>query len=518
MNEPGFFLDVVMDEYADAIEGASATADAAAVLAYSNGVAFAGVTKRVTHALGGPGNQTATLQTVDVNSRYRTALAVTPSRWRLRIQNRQQRTGTAGVGTIAVNAWVGTPSQGGSASFGGVYRWDGGFESAPSAVAFTAGASLVNGAEIVSDWFTGGIVAGEPIAFSVGFAFAGASCTYYGDSVGGLCRIAAGAATSASATTMSSAGGNTIVYFDARLEYEFPARQRADGRPEVEVGLLVGDSVAMGLAQDVTLIPGLIASHETWAGQAALRNKFALINAAIPATRLANGAGTGWTQVTTRAHDWLARFDLTTTIPDFAIIALGLNDCSAGTSEATQRDALQTIIANLRSFGIKRLYVATIIPGGATLPRTNDLVAPTTFACTFTNGSTQASLTAGSLRGIPLGMQISGSGVRPFSTGGYIKNVLSDTVFEMGGTASATAVGTAMTLQVAAHITSEANEYIRQGMNAHLRTCPNVNGCFDIARMIEWPLHPAWADHRYMRDYPHMLREGHQAAAIAVSL
>lgn len=282
------------------------------------------------------------------------ALPVTTTRWRLRVRNISIPINTANTGAISfAGVWLGTPAYAATGLFAG------NFTATPTNV-LGSFATAANGADYTSTWVTD---AAQQFAAGVTKALAwGCTCTLGTVLAAGLngANLAygstgAGAAAIAGQTSMPSGGGisytGAIGLLDVRLEYEF-STLAAGGTPTV---LCVGDSITSGYMPSGGLEGAGVWPHETWPGAAGLRQGFCPINGGVGSSTAAQWAvGSDWR--------W-GRFDLATTVPDFAILGLGSNDLAASVAATTIEANLVTIIDYIRTtLGISRVFLGTIIP------------------------------------------------------------------------------------------------------------------------------------------------------------
>jgi lysophospholipase L1-like esterase len=141
------------------------------------------------------------------------------------------------------------------------------------------------------------------------------------------------------------------VWYDIRLEYEYVPDNSALANL---VGLVVGDSIAGGY-QNVGGDGGAYSAYEAWPGVAGLRMGHPIMGAAM-----AGAISSSFATITN--FSW-TRLNLATTIPDYAIIALGVNDATSKTVLATYEDNITKLIEKLvNEKGIPSIYLATICP------------------------------------------------------------------------------------------------------------------------------------------------------------
>jgi lysophospholipase L1-like esterase len=335
---------------------ATAVGAAGGVAAYGDARLYPIITKRVTQPIGADGFHTST-GTFDNCNRTLVKLPVTTTRWRLRVCNRNALLDTAysGGNPTFTGAWVGDPSFVGATG----NRWVGVFSSAPSQV---LGSSALNndGTDFATPWVTD---AGSQFAayrlygLSYGHTLP-SSATYVWDNVG-VCFTGSGAAAHAGDTGAPNGLSVTAVsVWDTRLEYEFTT---SDGPGGIKTMVALGDSICRGYIQSGSSI----FQHEAWPNQAGLRDGIAVANigvSGVQASDFAGGTGTEWR--------W-TRADLVTTPPDIAVVLLGFNDVTNGTTAVTIEGYLMTVMDRLRALNSNmRIYLGTITPGN----NTNELI------------------------------------------------------------------------------------------------------------------------------------------------
>lgn len=319
-------------------------------------------TKRVCLPIGAAGVQMYNYSSgFDVANRYLLKLPKTPTRFRLRIANYGALTDAAGTGTITLSgAWMGTPNF--TASSPG--RWNGQLTAAGTQV--WAGGTITDGSDLVTPWIdnTGGIhlQAGVLAALSVG-ASASAAATVAFDSNIRSCWFGAGSAANAGAANPGTAfDPGTLL--DVRIDYEYAEQpDRA-----VSIVAMIGDSITQGWMFPSE--PNWSSHYECWPDASGLRQGFAVCNMGVGSTDAGHAANAGsWSKSFTdwkwtRAAAW-SQSDIgsVSAIPDAAVIALGTNDISEGeTSQANIEAWITEIAAQLKTIGIPRVYVATVIP------------------------------------------------------------------------------------------------------------------------------------------------------------
>lgn len=310
--------------------------------------------KRVTHSLGAPRIQNAAGALADWGERIPIQLPVRTKRWRLRVGNRVllptavpiPLTQVFTVSDIVLGILTGVTAQGRILPSYGI---------APVKI-LDGFNTPADGSDYISPWVTDPAMQfGPDSVVTVGMTI---SATNNGNGSAvtsshyGFRRSSAGAA--GSLYTLSNAGyvGNTLA-LDKRIEYEFEGNN--------PVGLIVGPSGDEGY-NTVVALDGLggyevVQSHETWPGVMSMRTGVPTINAGI----------TGATQTPFLDPASLAysRFDLATTLPDYAIVSMGGNSIVtyAGSAATAEAETL-TVVNAIRSLGVKRIYLATISAAG----------------------------------------------------------------------------------------------------------------------------------------------------------
>lgn len=144
---------------------------------------------------------------------------------------------------------------------------------------------------------------------------------------------------------------------DIQIQYEFEGDNR--------IGLFVGDSITEGVGgrQNDTNMNDPQPTYKAWPHMWAERSHCVANIIAL--------AGTTAAQWSTPTQDRWTRVDLTTTVPDFAVIAFGSNDANASATLATFQASLRTVVANVRAKigSEKPIYLATITPRNFDAPR-----------------------------------------------------------------------------------------------------------------------------------------------------
>lgn len=265
-------------------------------------------------------------------ARYPVKLTQKTTRWRFKYSNYNTRGSSAGVDIPINGIWFGEHAL--SASGAGT----GNFAATPAKI-YNAG--TIPGAtptQLVGEWIT------DPaLQFSPGKQYL-FSTAWGNDGVQRVAQKAVGTgwltgnnwdgAVLAPALTQYS-----YTLGELQIEYEYVGN--------APVTLHVGDSLTAGQANIV---------YNSWPEQYASRNNTAPIRLA------ASGSSSGtWTSNT--SFLW-TRIDWANIIPDAAFLALGSNDASAQTAQATYESQMATVAANIRAKGPKKLFLSTVAPRG----------------------------------------------------------------------------------------------------------------------------------------------------------
>ena len=299
----------------------------------------------------------------DMCTRAGFILPVTPTRCRIIVRNNAVTLNTTVPLTMNFTGiWWGTPNTTSEPT------WLGDFATAPTQV---LGPFVVDpgatGAEYTSAWFTPpksfapyglqGLSYGLTVATDNTVRLgADPGLTWHGVTGAGCAAIAGGAAAPLAAGTLSPA----TVVADVRLEYEFVGPN--------QIGFFIGDSLTAG-------------SYASYSANSFGQNGPASSWPMIGTIRLGhcaqNGGSGGAVSNTFLSTSALAytRFDFATCVPDYAVIALGVNDSATSnlTTVANTPNTLANytanilqIITNLQALGINKIYLCTIPPGPPT--------------------------------------------------------------------------------------------------------------------------------------------------------
>jgi lysophospholipase L1-like esterase len=472
------------------VVGGTATAPTLQVGDLSGTYAKSG-TKRVTAPINSPhgafgGVATDWLQATVVQ------LPATTTRWRLKFANRQLQNNTLLTTPMTSTAWyIGSPAKSATDSTG---RWSGAFTASPTQC--LSGFSVpVDGTDYVSPWVTAGNLqftrdvprllqwATSTPASGTGISSASNVTQSFLNTTGGSALVGQTApAGFISATLMG----------DVRIEYEFVGPQ--------QVGVFIGDSITAGLGDgDVTGSYLGTLFNEKYPNVAASRGGFIAVNLGIGSTGLTASPGNVFQS--TSNYAW-TRADLATTVPDFAVICLGTNDL--GGSIAAILTAYRTLIANIRSLGINRIFVGTILPrygqafqGYLTA---NAAAAATTISSTINTGAVPILIGTGRTQETRTVSAVAG-------TGPYTLTVPALTNAHTGGTSPL----------LGEQVAFGPGEILRQQLNDWLRQLPDsVSGCIDFAKAFETYSGSASPNAALMStDLLHPIRSGYSVMAHA---
>lgn len=317
-------------------------------------------TKKATATFGspnsGPSNGTPLATgAISINSRALQMLSRQPVRYRFRISNASAQNGTNPGTPIQIDSlWIGRPAYTDSSHNN---KWLGDMTATPTQVYTGGGALPTSGTtDLATPWITnaGEIAARTPFVLSVGLTVsAGGSGIMMSDVYGGMQY---GPSSSNQAGVAVPGGGYNYAGFplDIRMEYEVEA-------PGAElVALVIGASGESGYSGtgDLSSAPRALNDPvDAWPSVWASRQGYHVINGG-----LFGSATTDWLVGSGRPY---TRFDLATTVPDIAIIgSMVSNDINLGTSVSSIINNYYTIIGNLRTLGITRIFGVTIPPRG----------------------------------------------------------------------------------------------------------------------------------------------------------
>jgi hypothetical protein len=322
-------------------------------------------TRRTTYALTDGGTLGTSTGYQDVAFRCGFTFPVTPTRCRVKIRNSDLLANTTTSQSMVITGiWWGTPNVGSETA------WAGDFTGAPTKV--DNGTTQDLATEYVTSWFTppNTAVAYALQGLSIGITSSVDSKMNFSSSPGWTWHGATGAGCAAAAGNAAAPAGTGtaspyLSVLDIRLEYEFVG--------DNQIGFFVGTSITSGWIGTSGTAFGHMGPDNTWPHIAALRLGHHAINGGV-------GGATAANFTSTSALAW-TRFDLganvnsgVSCVPDYAVIDLGVNDCFAGPvgfgaattlcpDLATFQANIQTIIANLQTAGITRIYICTQPPG-----------------------------------------------------------------------------------------------------------------------------------------------------------
>jgi lysophospholipase L1-like esterase len=433
--------------------------------------------KRVTFPLAGT-ESTQTAAAFDRGYRMPVRLAVTTTRWRLRVGNRN----------LLSNANLTTPLTSGGLYFGDpAYdtsgNWNANFTAVPVKV-LDAFAVPTDGTDYTSPWVDDPaqqFTAHKPRMLSWNLVSAGATGT-------GVCVSnarqsfyqSANGGSLASAKTASGGFFPATVNGDVRIEFEFAGAQ--------PVGLAVGDSITHGRGDgDVTGTRKATLPHQSWPCLGGEQAGAVVANLAVSSATTGNFTAANMLTYT--------RADLATTVPDFALIAIGANELGADMSMVETN--IMTLIDVLRGLGIPKVYLCTVTPRSDIANQRGTLSAAAASGATTLSSSVNTGATSITV-GVGVGQEtltvssVTGSG--PY------------TLTLAAATTKAHAVGDQVIY---------SSEKSRQTLNDWIRQVPyNIDGVIDFDSVMAAPIGSASPDMRFMSaDGLHPLRAGYQRMA-----
>lgn len=450
------------------------------------------LTRRVTAPLGST-TTTAAASVLDWCQRTMIMLPAPLTRWRVKIANWNVLTNTALTTPVSgTGIYYGAPAA--VPTTGTTNRWNGDFAGAPTQVVGSFSVPT-DGTDYVSPWITAPLAAKTPLVLSWGFTTP-ASGTGVGTGSG--CQVA-GVATSGSShagdTAISGVGGYFApkggAYFDVRVEYEFVGT--------TPIGVFIADSIGEGTSDgDYAGTQKACLMHEAWPGAAGMQGNYATINLGTASANLASFDSAA-------KRPW-SRVDLATTVPDFAVVALGTNNI--GGAYTGNIAAYVTLFQLIKSMGIKRIFVSTLIP------RTDAAALAGTLTADIGVSSTSLSSTISIASGTPIQIgwgrtleRLTTNGA-PTGSGPYTIPIPATAIAHKSGD------------QVISGL-----EMSRQGINDWLRQVPgDVIGCLDFDLAMAFGIGSSKPDPRTMSgDGVHPLRSGYQrmgtlAAPLGVTL
>ena len=325
-------------------------------------------TRRTILALGGSDGILAIHNTIeDFVTRQSFTLPYTPIRYRFRIRNNDLYTNTTGAGPYNLTGiYVGKPAS------SGLTAWNGSFASAPTSVsAATPGTPIVidsggTGAEYVGPWITTPLPSpNQAFAVSLGF---NASSSLFNQTNGAPSQVWQSATTSGTTpsnfvgNTGAPTGGSLLLNYgclDIRIEWEYIGNN--------PIGLFIGTSLLGGYTQpgNSNVPYGNVGPDECWPNMVGARTGHAITNGGVGAALTATWDGTPSSSL---CYQRFLDPTYPTLVwpggctPDYAVIELGINDALGGVTLATFQANIATIVANLNSLGIYRIFICTVPP------------------------------------------------------------------------------------------------------------------------------------------------------------
>jgi hypothetical protein len=308
---------------------------------FVSGSAFGPTVRRCVMGWGGGVRGQFAMPFTEATQRLPIMLPVKPVRYRFRIANFVP--GAAGAdGTYLSGAFAFTGAWLGQAAMSGTGTLTGNYTATPSRVlnSFTTNA---DGTEFVTPWVTDPTLMPTPYTpylFSFGWT---SSATQVGKS-SNWWAFTSGAGSSANAGNQTLAGVTTtdsapILSF--RIEYEVATAQ--------PVGMVLGDSLS-----ECDTGGASVPLFASWPQAYALQ-------VGAPMSQVAFGGRQTADFANPATRYWTCWSTLGLNV-DYAIIALGMNDLTAGVGLGTFQTNYATIVAALRAAGINRIYGSTIIP------------------------------------------------------------------------------------------------------------------------------------------------------------
>lgn len=448
------------------------------------------LTKRTAYSCGMPTTTVAGAATEAVQ-RLEVALPVTTQRWRLHVRNWRPATGTVVTGAIPFNGvWIGLAAFNGTGA--SLAQCVGAFTAAP-VQALGAFTTPADGSEHVTAWVTDPAMQFEALQthlLSMGWV-GGPTSQARAIGARGFYKGGAGVAADASAQTVTGGIPSllTATVFDIWIEYEFVGTQ--------PIGFALGDSLTSGYTSgsvDTTGVP-LPAS---WPHAYGLLSGTPMINAGSSGLGAA-GAISGTNGLYTK---WGFGTDLT--VPDFAIVWLGLNDAVGQQPVSSVSGYYGSIVTNLRALGIARIYLGLLPPFGVSFG--------------FVHGRLLASVPAGATS-LLTSVAFAGSA---FLVLDYGLGTREQKQVEAGGSTGTGPYVTPIAATTSAHSAGAqvwaTKEAVRRDFNAFLRTLPNgIQGVIDFERVLVSPADPFVLDPVVASsDLGHLNVEGYRRVAHAV--
>ncbi len=444
-------------------------------------------TKRAAYSCGIPMQSTTGADT-EGQQRLEVTLPVTTTRWRLHVRNWRPNTATVVAGAIPFNGvWIGEAKFEPPGSFVG--QCIGAFVAAP-AQALASFSTPSDGGQYVSSWVTDPTHQFEAMtSHLISMGWVGGPTTHARMNGGARGFYGAGAGSAANASVASGASvAGTVNYtiFDIWIEYEFTGQQA--------IGLALGDSLTAGYTQAA---PG-VRLPDTWPHRYALLSGCPMLNVGV--------SGVGAAGLVDPANGAYVKWDIggDLTVPDFAIVWVGINDAVGQQPVGSVAGYYQDIIENLRDLGIERIYLCVLPPFGAPFGFLHGtLLAPA--AAGATSITTSVAFAGSDYIVLDYGLagreQVQVGGGGSTGTGPYTTPV--------AALANAHKAGAQVWTQ---------REASRRDFNVFLRGAPNgVQGLIDMESVIASPTDPFVVDPAYASaDLGHLNLAGYTAAALAV--
>lgn len=308
--------------------------------------------RRAEFTFAGGGNSQFSGNLVDSHQRLLFKLPVATTRWRLRIGNNMPD-GTLTSGACSVTGvYLGTPVVDSTGAPTGA------FTAAPTSV-IAPFSTNADGSDLRTAWITasGSQIAANTLAgLSIGWTATSGQVIQNG---GAKMWYSTGTGKNADAATAAPALSTAqTTAFNIAIEYEFAGTN--------QVGLVIGDSLTDGYFTSATLL-ALDTYHQNYSQRAS-----------IPIITTADYGSNANEWVTLSQERWQRILASGHTI-DFAVVDLGSNDANNGATLAAFQGYVSSIVANVRSLGINRIYFNTIAPRALTGTNETNRVAFNTW-------------------------------------------------------------------------------------------------------------------------------------------
>jgi lysophospholipase L1-like esterase len=274
------------------------------------------------------------------------ALPAVPTRFRLRMRNRDPKAGTEPAGVVTCKGvYIGIPAYTGTDSF-----WEGDLTEAPTEV--LGEVALLEGEDLVTGWIDAsalGIVAGVPFALCMGFTTPeGVEVVFEGATEG----VKAG---NWSFWTSDWEDASDLDIEPSHSRSALDIRVEADVEVPADTPLVVVLGTSIDQGSWGTAGRGPVPMHKRWPEAAGLRNGLLVTNLGI-------GSASYGEEDSQDAESWrYERADLVNNVPDIAILGGATNDLSGVSVEET-KERYKAVIDMLRELGIDRIYANTLIP------------------------------------------------------------------------------------------------------------------------------------------------------------